>query len=76
MTFTGPLTVGGKNVTITGTVESVWAQILEKNPKYDAWEFPEYRERMEEQGITRESKRETDNELSKRDWVGICTAEG
>jgi hypothetical protein len=54
MTFTGPLTVGGPNVTLTGTAESIWGQLLEKNPNYDPWAFPEYQSRMAAKGITRE----------------------
>jgi hypothetical protein len=80
MTFTGQITVGGPNVTFTGTAESIWAQVLEKNPKYDPWEFPEYRQRMASKGITRETQNERfhrgptpkrDTLLSKRDAVNL-----
>jgi hypothetical protein len=74
MVVTGPVFVGGPDVTFTGTAESVYHQILELNPNYNAWDFPEYQKKMAERGVTREayeapgiSKRS--NVLSKRDYV-------
>jgi hypothetical protein len=74
MVVTGPVFVGGPDVTFTGTAESVYHQILELNPDYNAWDFPEYQEKMAERGVTREAYETTgiskrSNVLSKRDWV-------
>lgn len=41
MTFTGPIHVGGPNVTFTGTAQSVYQQIHAENPDYNPWKFPE-----------------------------------
>ncbi|KAJ6256462.1 hypothetical protein Dda_8324 [Drechslerella dactyloides] len=46
ITFTGPAVPGGPDVTITGTVEQIYSKLHELNPKYDAWDFPEYQKRM------------------------------
>lgn len=79
MTFTGPAVVGGPDVTLTGTAESIHAQLLQLNPQYDPWDFPEYQEKMAAQNMTREtweaqaaglSKRS--NQLTKRGWVCFC----
>lgn len=55
MTFTGPLQVGGPNVTLTGTAESIYHKIVELNPSYDAWQFPEYRSKMAALGLTQDT---------------------
>lgn len=47
--FDGPITPNGPNITLTGTVESVYTQILALNPSYNPWEFPEYRKNMLDQ---------------------------
>ena len=64
MTFIGPFHVGGPNVTLTGTFQSIYAQIHEANPDYNPWDFSEYREHMKELGISQES--ETVSTLAKR----------
>lgn len=72
MEFTGPLVVGGPNVTITGSAESIYKQIKTKNPAYDAWEFPEYQERMAAKGIKRGERHgvsKKTNSLTKRQWA-------
>ncbi|KAK4136423.1 hypothetical protein BT67DRAFT_447817 [Trichocladium antarcticum] len=82
MTFTGPAVVGGPDVTLTGTAESIHAQLLQLNPQYDPWDFPEYQEKMAAQNMTREtweaqvagvSKRS--NPLTKRGWL-TCNVAG
>lgn len=55
MEFIGPAFVGGPNVTITGTSESIYNELRRINPEYSAWDFPEYRERMKKLGISRPS---------------------
>ena len=52
MEFVGPLTPGGPNVTIVGTAKAIYESILEQNPSYNPWDFPEYAERMAAQGLT------------------------
>ncbi|KAF6816039.1 secreted protein [Colletotrichum musicola] len=37
--FTGPITVGGPNVTLSGTAESIYNQIMKLNPEYDGKDF-------------------------------------
>ncbi|KAF3936363.1 hypothetical protein ABW20_dc0100440 [Dactylellina cionopaga] len=67
MVFVGPAVPGGPNVTITGTAEYIYGKLHEMNPKYDAWEFPEYQERMAQEGISRDSPLEArSNQLTKR----------
>ena len=63
MTFTGPLHVGGPNV----TVQTIYAQIHKANPEYNPWDFDEYREHMNELGITEES--DSISTLAKRQHV-------
>lgn len=72
----GPVRVGGENVTLTGTAQSVYAQILKMNPEYSAWDFPEYKSRMNAQGITEENRgrllqSRSETGLAKRAGVGI-----
>ncbi|KAF3229272.1 hypothetical protein TWF106_004191 [Orbilia oligospora] len=55
ITFTGPAVPGGPDVTITGTVEVIFKKLHEMNPKYDAWEFPEYQEKMAQRGLSKNS---------------------
>jgi hypothetical protein len=55
MEFTGPVTPGGPDVILYGTAEQIYEQIIEVNPKYDVWDFPEYAADLESQGITREN---------------------
>ena len=58
MTFTGPIRPGGPDVKYTGTAKSIYHQLLEANPDYNPWDFPEYTERMNAKGITKENKGE------------------
>jgi hypothetical protein len=74
MVVTGPVFVGGPDVTFTGTAESVYHQILALNPDYNAWDFDDYVSMMAERGVSRESLESQDiskrsNVLSKRDRV-------
>lgn len=39
LTFTGPVTPDGKTITLTGTAEDIYAQILKLNPSYNATDF-------------------------------------
>lgn len=39
MIFTGPVTVGGPNVTLHGDASSIYEQILAINPEFDASAF-------------------------------------
>ncbi|KAJ0297354.1 hypothetical protein COL516b_010771 [Colletotrichum fioriniae] len=41
MTFTGPVVVGGPNVTLHGDASSIYEQILAINPSFNAEEFQE-----------------------------------
>ncbi|KAL2880760.1 hypothetical protein SGCOL_003787 [Colletotrichum sp. CLE4] len=41
MTFTGPVTVGGPNVTLHGDASSIYEQILALNPSFNAEDFQE-----------------------------------
>ncbi|KAL0931306.1 uncharacterized protein CTRU02_214041 [Colletotrichum truncatum] len=53
LSFTGPVTVGGPNVTLHGTADAIYQQILELNPAYDPWAFPEYAEGLTSRGFTK-----------------------
>ncbi|KAF3102799.1 hypothetical protein TWF569_011757 [Orbilia oligospora] len=67
ITFTGPAVPGGPDVTITGTVEVIFKKLHEMNPKYDPWEFPEYQEKMAQQGLSKNSTLEArGDKLQKR----------
>jgi hypothetical protein len=55
MSFFGPVIPGRPNVTLYGTAESIYKQVLELNPNHDPWDFPGYKEKMEARGISRES---------------------
>ncbi|KAJ3940776.1 hypothetical protein N0V92_013900, partial [Colletotrichum tropicale] len=55
LTFIGQAFIDGPNVTLTGTAETIYHQLLEINPAYNEWDFPEYRERMGALGFTKES---------------------
>lgn len=76
MTFTGPLHVGGPNVTLTGTAESIYHKIVELNPLYDAWQFPEYRSKMVALGLTQDIlgavPQKRHGQLEKRGGVSFC----
>ncbi|KAI9369596.1 hypothetical protein BJX61DRAFT_545413, partial [Aspergillus egyptiacus] len=68
LVFTGPVYPGGPNITLTGTAQSIYEQLRKENPEYNAWAFPEYRERMAAMGITEETQLMTleGRDLSKR----------
>ncbi|KAI8202282.1 hypothetical protein K4K52_006500 [Colletotrichum sp. SAR 10_76] len=55
LTFIGQAFIDGPNVTLTGTAETIYHRLLEINPAYNEWDFPEYRERMGALGFTKES---------------------
>ncbi|KAF9879046.1 secreted protein [Colletotrichum karsti] len=55
LTFIGQAFVDGPNVTLTGTAESIYNDLLAINPSYNEWDFPEYQERMTALGFTKES---------------------
>lgn len=40
MTYEGPLRVNGPSVKLSGTVESIYSQILKLNPNFDSEKFP------------------------------------
>lgn len=61
MEFHGPITPGGPDVSLSGTVDTIYNQVLELNPDYDAWEFPDHVEYMTSLGI---SKNTTDDEAT------------
>lgn len=56
--FTGPVFADGPNVTLTGTAKSISEQISELNPDYDPWASPDYKERMESMGFTKDMSAE------------------
>ncbi|KAF8461498.1 hypothetical protein BDZ91DRAFT_851006 [Kalaharituber pfeilii] len=49
LVFIGEVAEDGKNVTLRGTAESIYKQILEINPHYNPWDFKQYREHHEKQ---------------------------
>lgn len=55
MEFVGPVAPGGPDVTLYGTAKEVYEQILELNPSYDVWAFPEYAKGLKADGLTREN---------------------
>ncbi len=76
MTFAGHAIVGGPNVTLTGTAQSIYEQLLEINPSYNPWAFPKYREQMARKGFTQDNFADAlsgpqrgANTLKKRDGV-------
>lgn len=74
MVFTGPAVVGGPNITLTGSAKSIYFQMLEINPKYNANEFPEYRTKMAALGLPLNGTitlANRDNDLVKRGGVSI-----
>ena len=54
--FEGPAFVGGRDIRIEGTAQSIYARLLEINPDYNPWDFADYQADMEAQGITKESQ--------------------
>ncbi|KAK5651594.1 hypothetical protein OQA88_11867 [Cercophora sp. LCS_1] len=56
ISWMGPVVLGGPNVTLFGTAESIYNQIIKLNPKYDVWDIPYYVEQMAARNITRESQ--------------------
>lgn len=55
MEFTGPVFVGGDDVTLSGTAEEVYNQIIELNPNYNARDFPDTTLDLAADGLTVES---------------------
>lgn len=55
MEFTGPVFVGGDDVTLSGTAEEVYNQIIELNPEYDARDFPDTNGYLAADGLTVEN---------------------
>lgn len=55
MEFTGPVTPGGSDVILYGTAQQIYEQILALNPTYDVWDFPDYAQDLEAQGITKDN---------------------
>ncbi|KAK6353848.1 hypothetical protein TWF730_008271 [Orbilia blumenaviensis] len=76
--FTGPAFPGGPDVNITGTVEHIFAKLHEMNPKYDAWEFPDYQQEMARKGLTKDGPiglGARSGNLEKRGWTK-CNVDG
>jgi hypothetical protein len=55
MEFLGPITPGGPDVTLSGSAKDIYEQIIELNPSYDVFDFPEYVDALDSQGINREN---------------------
>lgn len=55
MEFVGPITPGGPDVILSGSAKDIYEQIIELNPSYDVFEFPDYVDALESQGINREN---------------------
>ncbi|KAL2073310.1 hypothetical protein VTL71DRAFT_10634 [Oculimacula yallundae] len=53
--FVGPIFPGGLNVTLFGTAQSVYEQIMALNPSYNVFDFPANTKDLEADGITREN---------------------
>lgn len=53
--FHGAITPGGPEVHLSGTAETIYKQVLELNPEYDPWQFPEHVEYMKSLGITKDT---------------------
>ncbi|PVH95196.1 hypothetical protein DM02DRAFT_537848, partial [Periconia macrospinosa] len=53
LTFKGPVTPGGPEVTLSGTAEEIYAKVLEINPSYDPWAFPDFRANQAAKGVTK-----------------------
>lgn len=56
--FHGVITPGGAEVNLSGTAENIYKQVLELNPEYDPWQFPEHVQYMESFGITKDTPAE------------------
>lgn len=80
--FVGPVTPGGPDVTLSGSAKDIYEQILELNPSYDVFDFPESAASLEAQGINRENLESPDlttpnpsvaarNALAKRNVVSL-----
>lgn len=52
MEFVGPITPGSSDVTLYGTAEEIYGQIMQLNPSYNVWDFPEYSESLTADGFT------------------------
>jgi hypothetical protein len=55
MEFVGPVTPGGPDITLSGSVKDIYEQIIELNPSYDVFDFPEYADALESEGLNREN---------------------
>ncbi|KAK4447284.1 hypothetical protein QBC34DRAFT_427571 [Podospora aff. communis PSN243] len=65
----GPAFADGPNVTLSGAPESIYKQLLDINPKYDAWDMPGHAERAAELGFTRNGTTlNPARALDKRQW--------
>jgi hypothetical protein len=53
MEFVGPITPGGPDVTLSGSAKDIYEQILELNPSYDVFDFPDYAADLESQGYSK-----------------------
>lgn len=53
MIFTGPVTPGGPDVELQGTAQEIYQQVLELNPSYDPWDFPDFQASMAADGVTK-----------------------
>ena len=55
LTWTGLIYPGApKRTTLSGTAKSIYEQIVKLNPRYDPWDFADFRADMEAQGVTKE----------------------
>jgi hypothetical protein len=55
MEFVGPVTPGGPDITLSGSAKDIYEQIIELNPSYDVFDFPEYADALEFEGLNREN---------------------
>ena len=59
MSWTGSVFPGSPEVTLHGSAKSIYDQIMELNPHYSAFDFPDLVEEFAAEGITKENFNET-----------------
>ncbi|KAK0643280.1 hypothetical protein B0T16DRAFT_391830 [Cercophora newfieldiana] len=64
----GPVFADGPNITLSGTPESVYKQLLKINPKYNAWDMPGYAEQATKLGLSRNGMVNAARGLESRQW--------
>ena len=72
----GPAFPTGPKITLSGTPESIYKQLLKINPKYDAWDMPGNAENAAKRGVTRDGTTNATKALETRQFREVrCTVQ-